>query len=378
MSKWTAIWGNATSITERREGNYAKDLTLRYSLKPNLDGSEIRVRFSNICGSEPVCITRAYVAVYKGESVIDAKSPVQLTFGGQSEGVIPAGGEITSDAVGFECHRGEDIAISMYFEGMTQLMSSVFFDSTTSQMFFAQGDYAAAEELPMDLRMPSGACHFLNTVEILTNEDARAVILYGDSITAQTWPDRLNTKLIENNIKAAAIRRGVSGSRVLGQYDCVQYAHYGLSGRNRFVRECNAAGADTVLIFHGINDMIHPDGINPYRPMENFPTVEEMVEGLRYYIKEARKMGLRVYMATILPIEGWRTYAPFRNELRERVNEWIRTTDEIDGVVDFDAALRDADNPSALKKEFDSGDHLHPSGNGAQTLAETAFEVLFD
>ncbi|MGM9936916.1 MAG: GDSL-type esterase/lipase family protein, partial [Candidatus Ornithomonoglobus sp.] len=120
----------------------------------------------------------------------------------------------------------------------------------------------------------------------------------------------------------------------------------------------------------------HPDGINPFRPMSNFPTLDEMIGGFRYYIGEARKMGLKVYLTTILPIEGWRTYEVWREELREKVNEWIRTTDEADGVIDFDAAIRNPENPRALAPEFDSGDHLHPSGDGAQILADTAFEFI--
>jgi lysophospholipase L1-like esterase len=225
--------------------------------------------------------------------------------------------------------------------------------------------------------MPTGYTYFLNTIDVLTDDDARTIVIFGDSITAQSWPERLMLKYLENGRKIAPIRRGVSGARVLGQYDCLEYAHYGLSGRNRFVRECGSCtGADTVLVFHGINDIIHPDGINPFRPMSNFPTLEEMVEGFRYYIAEARKMGLKVLFATILPIEGWRTYADWREELRCRVNDWIRTTDEIDGYVDFDAVIKDEHNAKALKKEYDSGDHLHPSGAGAQVLAEEFYKMV--
>ncbi|MGN0164438.1 MAG: GDSL-type esterase/lipase family protein [Candidatus Ornithomonoglobus sp.] len=376
MSKWTASWGTATSITERREGNYAKDITLRYSMKCTLDGSRIRVRFSNICGTEPVKITEAYTSVYKGDGKIDAATSVAVTFNGASEGIIPAGEEITSDEIDFITARGTDMAVSMYFGEMTQMMSSVYVEGPCSEFFFSNGNLAKAAELPIDNRMPSGNCHFLNTIEVLSDDDARAVVLFGDSITAQSWPDRLNLHLLNTDKKIAAIRRGVSGTRMLGQYDCLQYAHYGLSGKNRFVRECNAAGADSVIIFHGINDIIHPDGINPFRPMSNFPTLEEMADGFRYYIREAHKMGLKAYLTTILPIEGWRTYEVWREELREKVNEWIRTTDEADGVIDFDAAIRNPANPRALAPEFDSSDHLHPSGDGAQILADTAFEFI--
>ena len=74
-------------------------------------------------------------------------------------------------------------------------------------------------------------------------------------------------------------------------------------------------------------------------------------------------------MGTLLPFNGWRTYAPFREKLRNEVNDWIRATKEIDGCIDFDIALRDEQNPSAFKPGFDSGDHLHPSKKAYKAMA---------
>ncbi|MHB9052020.1 MAG: SGNH/GDSL hydrolase family protein, partial [Thiomonas delicata] len=40
-----------------------------------------------------------------------------------------------------------------------------------------------------------------------------------------------------------------------------------------------------------------------------------------------------------------------------------------DGVIDFDAALRDPAQPSRLLPRFDSGDHVHPSDAGYAAMA---------
>ena len=77
-----------------------------------------------------------------------------------------------------------------------------------------------------------------------------------------------------------------------------------------------------------------------------------------------------------LPIFGWRTYATFRDDLRNELNAWIRSAKEIDGCIDFDLALRGSENPSAFREGFDSGDHLHPSSKAYQAMAECAYEVL--
>lgn len=122
----------------------------------------------------------------------------------------------------------------------------------------------------------------------------------------------------------------------------------------RFPREAKASGADTVIIQHGINDIIHPVGVevNPFRPWSDLPTAEELIQGLRQYIAQAKEYGLDVYMGTLLPIYGWRTYEPFREELRCAVNEWIRSTKEIQGCIDFDRALCDSLDPRLLQRDM--------------------------
>lgn len=54
FTKWVALWGNATSITDRTESIYAKDITLRYPINICFSGSKLRFRFSNLTGTEPV------------------------------------------------------------------------------------------------------------------------------------------------------------------------------------------------------------------------------------------------------------------------------------------------------------------------------------
>lgn len=132
----------------------------------------------------------------------------------------------------------------------------------------------------------------------------------------------------------SVIRQVMSGTRILRQYDCITYDSYGLKGSNRFSHEIPTSGADTIIIQQGINDIIHPVGcdINPFRPMSDLPTAEELIDGLKWYVDQAHALGLSVYIGTLLPIEDWRTYAPFREELKNQVNEWIRLTDGFEDV----------------------------------------------
>jgi lysophospholipase L1-like esterase len=52
------------------------------------------------------------------------------------------------------------------------------------------------------------------------------------------------------------------------------------------------------------------------------------------------------------------------------VNQWIRTTKELDGVVDFDKVTTDPANPGVFLPAYDSGDHLHPGDAGYKAMGD--------
>jgi lysophospholipase L1-like esterase len=60
------------------------------------------------------------------------------------------------------------------------------------------------------------------------------------------------------------------------------------------------------------------------------------------------------------------------------VNNWIRNSGEFDGVIDFDALLRNPDHPSRLLPRFSSEDHLHPNDAGYQAVADAIDIALFN
>lgn len=371
FSKWVSCWGNATSITDRQEAVYAKDITLRYPVRIVFDGDKLRFRFSNLTGTEPVKISGA---------CIDCKKAI--TFEGESSVEIAPGTEITSDEITYDVTAGDIIEISMYFEDFTQMNAGTLITGPLSKGRYSYGNFLWETELPADLTRNTNWFYFLNTIDIFTEEKNHALICYGDSITAQSWPDYLAIRAWDDGFHdVAVIRRAVSGTRILRQYDCITYQAYGLKGATRFPIEMNVAGAKAVIIQHGINDIIHPVGIevNQFRPWEDMPTFDDLKNGVEnIYVKYAKELGLEVWSATLLPIWGWRTYAKFRDDLRNQFNDWLRESDEFDGCVDFDKALRDANRPEAFAEGFDSGDHLHPSESAYERMAQTVPDILLN
>lgn len=375
-TKWVACWGNATSITDRKECVYAKDITLRYPVRIVFSGSHLRFRFSNLTGTEDVTITKAFVA----KTDTDSYSPTPIMFGNSNSVTIKPGTEVESDAVPFCISAGETVEVSMYFADCTQMNAGTLITGPLSKGKYSYGDYAECKELPLDLTRNTNWFYFLNTIDVLTEEKNHALVCYGDSITAQSWPDYLAIRAWEGGYHdVAIIRRAVSGTRILRQYDCITYAAYGLKGATRFPIELNVAGATAVIIQHGINDIIHPVGkeVNIFRPWSDLPTIDDMKQGTQHlYVEHARQLGLKVWSGTLLPIYQWRTFNEMRDDMRCEFNEWLRTSTLFDGCVDFDLAVRCPDMPIRFADGFDSGDHLHPSEAAYKAMADCVPEQL--
>ena len=376
FNTWVACWGNATSITDRKESVYAKDLTLRYPIRICFNGNKIRLRFSNLTGTEGVTLTRVFVAIKDQERY----EPIPVLFNGKTSVTIAPGKETESDEIAINITAGDTIDVSIYLGGITQMNAGTLITGPLSKGQYSYGDFSTNKTLPLDLTRNTNWFYFLNTIDILTVEKNHVLVCYGDSITAQSWPDYLAIRAWNEGFhNVSIIRRAVSGTRILRQYDCITYAAYGLKGATRFPIEMNVSGAKAVIIQHGINDIIHPVGtdVNPFRPWSDMPTLEDMIKGTEdIYVSHARKLGLKVYSGTLLPIYGWRTYNEEREDFRNKFNEWLRTSPIFDTCIDFDKAVCDNQNPAAFAPGFDSGDHLHPSEKAYEAMANAVPEEL--
>lgn len=380
-TKWVAIYGNAMSIGDHKVETYSKDITLRYPVRSAFDGNRLRFTFDNFCGTEPITITKACVAISSNENnlKIKADTSTAITFSGSDSITIRENSKIISDEIPFNVKRGDTVCISFYLKDYTLMRSSVIITGPHSGGSYCIGNAVNEEVFDINKTRRTDCYYFLSDIDILTSEDNHALICYGDSITSQEWPDRLTDRLDRLGIKnLSVIRKAASGTRILREYDNITYESYGLKGTNRVPREWEVTGADMIIIQQGINDIIHPVGtdVNPFRPMSDLPSCDELTGGIEWYIKEARKKDFKVYLGTLLPINGWRTYADFREKLKNDFNEWLRNTPLADGCIDFDKAVRSESEPTFFAYGNDSGDHLHPSSTGYEAMAEAVPENI--
>ncbi len=195
------------------------------------------------------------------------------------------------------------------------------------------------------------------------------------------WPDHFAERLLARRGAALSVsNQGISGNRVLND-------GFGTAALARFDRDVLATpGLAYVIVFEGINDI----GIS-YMPKSDGPlaafmktlggapvTADDVIAGYRQMIARAHEHGVRIYGATITPYEGAATYSPAGEAVRQTVNSWIRTGGGFDGVLDFDAVLRDPAHPSQIRDGFHMGDHLHGSDAGYRAIADSIDLSLFN
>lgn len=378
--KWVTMWGNAQSKVLPMPATYAKNLTLRYPIFIPFNGNKIKITLDNFCVNEDIKID--LVAVSIGHKLSDEQNEdiKYLTFNGKNEVTISANSFVESDELDINLNSDEYLIISMYIKDYTNLTGGVDIIGPLSKGYFAYGNQILNNKLDINTSKSTSWVYFLSNVDIYTDDNNKALICYGDSITSQDWPDYMLLSLRENNIKnISVIRKAVSGTRILRQYECITYQSYGLKGSNRFVHEISSVkGADTIIVQHGINDIIHPVGedVNIFRPMSDLPTKDELINGINYYKDLSQKYNLKFIVGTLLPIYNWRTYKEFREDLKNEFNNELRNNYDI---IDFEKEVGTLDNNIWKYKEgCDSGDHLHPSKYAYKLMGELAAKKIIN
>ena len=225
----------------------------------------------------------------------------------------------------------------------------------------------------------------LSRVDVVAPDSTGAVVAFGDSITdgAQStpdtnnrWPDHLARRLQAQGIKMGVLNAGIGGNRVLSEAAVppgidTRAVGAGINALARFERHVlSQAGVTHVIVLEGINDI----GNARQNPT---PTAEDLIAGHKQLIAQAHARGIRIYGATLTPFWGAAYYTEVGEAKRQAVNEWIRTGNAYDGVIDFDKATRDPNNPKKLLEQYDSCDYLHPSDAGYKAMGDAIDLSLF-
>jgi lysophospholipase L1-like esterase len=394
---WVTTWTTANAASD--QPTVFSNQTIREIVHTTIGGSEVRIRLSNTFGTRAIRLDAVFIGLQKPGLQEDGAAMVprsnrEVTFSGSRSIAIPEGAEVLSDPISFSVGSEKNLAISLFTAGETgpaTVHGSAFQTNYVSGAgnFAAEegaNAFAAATGSKTTGAKTTGSWYFLSAVEVLAPADVKgAVVALGDSITDgassrpdknERWTDVLARRLLAGDTKTAVLNAGIGGNRVLTSSPC-----WGQNALARLGRDVLAqAGIEAVILFEGTNDIGQPDT----RALETNPclsrtqvSADEIIAGYKQIIARTHARGLKIFGATILPYQGFGAWTATGEAKRVAVNQWIRTSRVFDGVIDFDAVLRDPATPTRMAPQYDSGDHLHPGPAGHEAMGNAVDLALF-
>jgi lysophospholipase L1-like esterase len=377
-SHWIGTWAAPPEAQPNTDDMLGKvSTTYREIVHVSVGGPSVRVVLTNELGLEPLTISAGDIAISVGGSAIEPSTIKALRFDGQGSVTLPAGAIMVSDPVDLKVPAFSDLAISLFIPAQTISQVSV-------HSYALQTNYVAAGNLA-DARIFDAATNitawpFIREVEVASeSEMGGSIVTLGDSITDGAaskinmngrWPDILAGRLQLNKSLSVmgVLNAGINGNRLLHDGD-------GQSALGRLDRDVlTQAGVKYLIVLEGINDIGHIVSASPSDPAE---TAQNLIRALDQIVTRAHTHGVKVVGATMTPYENCKYASPDGEKMRQTINDWIRTTKDLDGVADFDKIIRDPAHPSNFLPAYDSGDHLHPNAAGLKAMGDGVDLGLF-
>ena len=344
--------------------------TLRHTMQTSIGGEMLRFRISNLFGTTPLVVDGAHVALSTGGAAIDVSSDKAITVGGAQTFTVAPGAETWSDPVALVTSANTDLAVSVYVRQATPAATYHALGRQTT--YIGDGNQLAATTIPNPATRQN--YFWINGIDVYNRSDANVLVTFGDSITdgfnstvdaSRRYPNDLSRRFAAdpNARPVSVVNAGISGNRVLTDTA-------GPKGIDRFERDVlGQSGVTHTIIMLGINDIGYCGRYGGVHCV----SVDQITAGLGSMVAKAKARGVKVYAATLTPfkVTANNYYNDEAEAKRQAVNAWIRANQTIDGVVDFDVALRNPADPPTLLPAYDSGDHLHPNDAGYQAMANS-------
>jgi lysophospholipase L1-like esterase len=375
----------------------ARDQTFRLMVRPDLWGREARIRFNNSFGTKPVTFDGVYVGLQWGSAALVRGSNRPVMFNGKASITVPPGNSAWSDPVALPFVRNPDdlagrrLAVSFHIAGDSGAMTWHAKALTTSYITAPGAGAKGALEDEAAFPYTSASWFFLDAVEMMASADSFAIMAFGDSITDGTastmngddrWPDVLSRRLkaLYGN-KVAVVNGGIGGNQIAGPPDYGPDKPFpgGPAASQRLDRD--------VLTLSGISTVIWLEGINDFSKNGN-ASIDLVVAAMKDGVIRLRAKwpGVRVIGATVTSALGSSSPAhgfPEQDAKRKALNDFIRTSETFDDVIDFDNVTLDPQS-GGLKPAFvpesttgGPGDKLHPNRTGYLAMGQTIDLALF-
>ncbi len=374
---WVTTWTTSPSTLPPEEpvDTSYNNQTVRLILHTSSGGHAVRLRVSNVHGEHSLKIGAVTIALQTSGADILPVISRPVTFSGLDSITIPRWATLLSDPITMTIPESENLAVSLFLPEDTGFITTHALSNQTNYVS-TTGNHVASTSLPVTEE--TSGWPFLTAIDVLPEQPTRAIVALGDSITDgwgstdsanQRWPNHLAHRLYQDDSieDFAVVNAGISGNQVTAE----QIPTFGQNLQARFQRDVLAlSNVSHIILLEGINDIGMSSGNG------TLIGADQIINGYRQIIARAHARGIKVIGATLLPYEGAVYYTEAGNRVRMAVNDFIRTSGEFDGVIEFDKAVADPDNPNRIRPDF-TEDNLHPNDIGYQAMAQIIDLGLF-
>lgn len=374
--QWIATWSSppAAPRSAFEPPKIFENQTVRQIARVSLGGQRVRIRVSNAFGTQLLRIGAAHVALQANGASIVPGTDRTLRFSGLPSISIPAGAVALSDPVDLNVATQANLSVSLYLP--TNTGPATYVEGVNQNTYISgAGDFSGAVNLPVAETATSN--YFLAIVEVAARRNAGVVVAIGDSVTKgavpTNWPAFLFNRLngYYGTQQLAVVNQGIGCGRTLRDF-C------GPNAAARFDRDVLAVpGATHVIVGLGLVDIILPTVSGN---LSEVVSASDVIVGLKQLIERAHDEGLKIIGATITPFGGSPVpgvYTTENDATRKEINRWIRTSGAFDGVIDFDAAVRDPSDPKRFWPIY-TIDGIHPNDAGNELMANSINLSLFN
>lgn len=384
-TKWATTW--QVALYRNIPQNENSD-TVRMRIRTSVGGEGVRIRLSNVFGTATMRVDHASVALpddgkASDPTAIDLGTRKVLTFnGGKTLAEVPAGTELLSDPVSMNVPKLSDLLITLHFQGLIQYADMHMNGAVPLPGYFVVRNRDVSGEASIKAAAPNYQAYdgafSLSEVKVLAPEETRVVIAMSESITAgfgakgiqEPWPAVLSKLANSNGEPLGVGNAGISGNSMIGSGS-------GPSLRSRFERDVLSRDPTDIVILAGDNDL--NQGYTP----------DQIIEHYKYFVETARGRKIKVYGGVNTPIgnipgAGDAGKTGFVNDPANygkwlKINEWIKTPGNFDGVMDFPAVVSNpASMPLALSSDcYMPGSPIHLNTRGLDVMGTLAYDVLY-
>lgn len=389
--KWVQAWGQAHSALSFFYYP-SSEKTYRMIMRADVSGKKIRIELSNEHAKNDVYIGEITAAVCSEDGVIS--DPFRrLTVNGKESFRIKVGEVVTTDETAFKVKTGEYISISIYVE-KGSLRSGNLIDNV--ELITARGNKTHTNTLENQPRIRDSVrkvaskvigmyfhkpIPLFQSVQLLNNENASSIIVFGDSISQQGYWTNAFAKRITEQFpgRYSVVNKSIMGNRIRLDFHrrFICKGLFGIRALNRLNRDVlNYDDCEYVIFALGTNDFLQYGTISA--PKSEKPTAKQVFDKVVEISDKLKSKGKKMIVFNIMNFGECFDSKPEKEEMVTQFNNMISENKELFYAVYDQASLTvNPDKPTCSKLEYLGGDKLHPNLVGGRLVADNINLDLF-